>query len=338
MLLRIRNLRTHFVSPDGVAPAVDGVSLAIPRGQTVALVGESGCGKSLTALSILQLVPPPGRIVGGAVLFDGRDLLTIGQREIRKIRGNRIAMIFQEPMTCLNPVLTVGRQIGEVLELHRGLRGKSGRKCTIELLQRVGIPAPDARADDYPHQMSGGMRQRVMIAMALASEPDLLIADEPTTALDVTIQAQILALLRGLQQQSGMSILLITHDLSLVAGCADTVYVMYAGRIVEQAPVGRLYDAPRHPYTQALLRSMPRLRMYRGASQLGRARRRLEVIPGEVPQPANRPPGCAFHPRCPLGRDDSICQTKVPPMAELETDRQCACWKAESSRSRTPQA
>ena len=326
MLLQICNLQTHFISPAGIAPAVDGVSLEIPLGKTVALVGESGCGKSLTALSVLRLVPPPGRIVGGEILFGGRDLLKLNQREMRDIRGNRIAMIFQEPMSCLNPLLTVGHQIGEALELHRGLRGRPRHRRTVELLQRVGIPAPETRVDDYPHQMSGGMRQRVMIAMALACEPDLLIADEPTTALDVTIQAQILALLRELQQQTAMSILLITHDLGLVAGSADTVYVMYAGRIVEQAPVERLYKDPRHPYTQALLRSMPHLITDLDDAQ---TRRRLEVIPGEVPQPTSRPAGCAFHPRCPLGQHDSTCQTEVPPTIEREPGRQCACWRAD---------
>ncbi len=328
MLLRIRDLKTHFIGPDGVAPAVDGVSLDIHRGRTVALVGESGCGKSLTALSILQLVPPPGRIVGGEIRFDDHDLLKLNQRRMRDIRGNRIAMIFQEPMTSLNPVLSVGHQIGEALQLHRGLRGKALRRRTVELLQRVGIPAPNTRADEYPHQMSGGMRQRVMIAMALACEPDLLIADEPTTALDVTIEAQILALLRELQQQTGMSILLITHDLSLVAGSADTVCVMYAGRIVERALVEDLFDDPRHPYTQALLHSMPRLPTAQSPDARSPARKRLEVIPGEVPQPVNRPAGCAFHPRCPLGRQDPICQAQVPPMAELAAHHECACWKA----------
>jgi peptide/nickel transport system ATP-binding protein len=336
MLLQIHNLRTHFTSPSGLVRAVDGVSLDIPRGQTVALVGESGCGKSLTALSVLRLVPPPGRIADGEILFDGHDLLRLSPRQMRGIRGNRIAMVFQEPMSCLNPLLTVGYQIGEALELHRGLRGKARRRRAAELLRRVGIPAAETRVHDYPHQMSGGMRQRVMIAMALACEPDLLIADEPTTALDVTIQAQILALLRQLQQQTGMSILLITHDLALVAGSADAVYVMYAGRIVEHAPVAPLFDAPRHPYTQALLHRMPRLRAAQPID--ARTRCRLEVIPGEVPRPTNRPPGCAFHPRCPFGKHDSICQTRVPAMVEQEPGRQCACWWADRQAARMPHA
>jgi oligopeptide/dipeptide ABC transporter ATP-binding protein len=339
MLLQISDLRTHFINPDGVAPAVDGVSLDIARGQTVALVGESGCGKSLTALSVLRLVPPPGRIVGGEVLFEGHDLLKLNQRQMRRIRGNRIAMVFQEPMTSLNPVLSIGQQIGEALRRHRGVRGKALRRRTVELLKRVGIPGANARINDYPHQMSGGMRQRVMIAMALACEPGLLIADEPTSALDVTIQAQILELLHDLQQQTGMSILLITHDLGLVAGFADAVCVMYAGRLVERAPAQRLFGDPRHPYTQALLRSMPRLagdsnsaetihRLEAGATP---DRRRLEVIPGEVPRPANRPLGCPFHPRCELGHCDPTCQLRTPEMVKLTPEHECACWKARPS-------
>jgi oligopeptide/dipeptide ABC transporter ATP-binding protein len=247
-------------------------------------------------------------------------------------------MIFQEPMTSLNPVLSAGCQIGETLRLHRGLRGKALRQRSVDLLRRVGIPSPDTRANDYPHQMSGGMRQRVMIAMALACEPALLIADEPTTALDVTIQAQILSLLGDLQRQSGMSILLITHDLGLVAGSADTVCVMYAGRIVERAPVARLFSGPLHPYTQALLRSVPRLSDVQtpdssravgdSVSDRGVARKRLDVIPGEVPRPAHRPPGCAFHPRCPLGQRDSTCQKHAPPMAAPAREHECACWRA----------
>jgi oligopeptide/dipeptide ABC transporter ATP-binding protein len=327
MLLQVQDLRTAFAGPDGVASVVDGVCLDVPRGQTVALVGESGCGKSVTALSIMRLVPSPGRIVRGEVFLAGCDLLKLDGRRMRSIRGDRIAMISQEPMTSLNPVLSVGEQIAEALGLNGKLRGKALRGRTVELLRRVGIPAPEHRLRDYPHQMSGGMRQRVIIAMALAREPELLIADEPTTALDVTVQAQVVDLLRDLQQQTGMSILLITHDLGLVAGSADTVCVMYAGRIVERAPVNALLTDPRHPYTQALLRSVPRLSTEKRFGH-GGARRRLEVIPGEVPQPAHRPLGCAFHPRCPLGREDPDCRTFCPEMAQLATEHECACWKA----------
>jgi len=326
LTLRVRDLRTHFFTPEGVVPAVDGVSLDVPRGRTVALVGESGCGKSVTALSILRLVPPPGRIVGGQVLLDGRDLLALGGRAMRGVRGNRVAMIFQEPLTSLNPVLRVGEQIGEALRVHRRLRAAARRRRIVELLSRVGIPAPEVRAAQYPHQMSGGMRQRVMIAMALACEPELLIADEPTTALDVTMQAQILGLLREAQEQAGMAVLLITHDLGLVTGMAQAVYVMYAGRIVESAPLERLFATPLHPYTRALLRSVPRLAGGGGAGPGGR-RARLFVIPGEVPQPQRRPPGCAFHPRCEQGREDPACRRCAPPLTEIEPGHACACWQ-----------
>lgn len=319
MLLTIRDLQTHFDTRAGLARVVDGLSLEIPRGRTVALVGESGCGKSLTALSVLRLVPPPGRIVGGEILLDSTNLLSLSDRAMRSVRGNRIAMVFQEPMTSLNPVLTVGDQIAEALRLHRKLRGAALRQRCIALLRRVGIPAPDRRVKEFPHQMSGGMRQRVMIAMALACEPDLLIADEPTTALDVTIQAQIMALLRELQQQSGMSVLLITHDLGIVAGAADALCVMYAGRIVERGPTRELLADPRHPYTQALLRSVPRLDADTGG------RRRLEVIPGEVPRPLHRPAGCAFHPRCAYAADLPPCRHTPPPLVRISPERACAC-------------
>ncbi len=299
-LLTVRDLRTSFAGDPGPVTVVDGVSLTIPRGQTVALVGESGCGKSVTALSILRLLPqPPASIDGGQVLLDdgpaGRtDLLTLTERKMRLIRGGSIAMIFQEPLTSLNPVFTVGEQIVEAIELHRPLRGKAAWSVAVELLQRVGIPSAKRRAKAYPHQLSGGMRQRVMIAMALACEPALLIADEPTTALDVTVQRQILDLLRSLQAELGMSMLLITHDLGVVSQTADDTYVMYAGRIVEHAPTDELLSGPLHPYTRALLACTPRI---------DRALDRLVVIPGSVPDPAEYPPGCRFHPRCALSAE-----------------------------------
>jgi peptide/nickel transport system ATP-binding protein len=324
MLLQVENLKTHFITREGTIRAVDGVSLEISRGKTVALVGESGCGKTVAALSILRLVPQPGRIAADRILLEGRDLLALSDRQMRAVRGNRIAMIFQEPMSSLNPVLTVGGQIVEALRLHRRLSGRAARRRAIELLKRVGIPAAAQRVREYPHQMSGGMRQRVMLAMALACEPNLLIADEPTTALDVTVQAQILELLRDLQQRSGLAILLITHDLGVVAEFADEVCVMYAGRIVERAPVELLFGDPRHPYTQGLLRSTPRL----SADADSHARTaRLEVIAGEVPNPLRLPAGCAFHPRCERGRGDPTCRTEDPPLVEVTPQQRCACWK-----------
>lgn len=300
-LLDVRDLRTTFDTDAGVVAAVDGVSLQVPRGKTVALVGESGCGKSVTALSIMRLIPqPPGRITDGEVLFTESsdagtiDLLTLKDRAMRAIRGNRIAMVFQEPHVSLNPVFTVGDQVTEAIELHQPLRGRAARDAAVDMLREVGIPAPEQRAREYPHQLSGGMQQRVMIAMALSCKPALLIADEPTTALDVTVQMQILDLLGLFQTGSGMSIILITHDLGVVAEIADYGYVMYAGRIVEHAPVKTLLTRPRHPYTQGLLRCTPRLSDARG---------RLEVIPGGVPDPGCFPRGCRFHPRCGLTRE-----------------------------------
>ncbi len=327
MLLQIENLQTHFDTRDGALRAVDGVSLAIAPAQTLALVGESGCGKSLTALSILRLVPPPGRIAGGHILFHDRDLLALPESDMRGVRGNRIAMIFQEPMTSLNPLLRVGEQIGEVLRLHRRASARAARERSIELLRRVGLDAPEQRIRDYPHQLSGGMRQRVMIAMALACEPELLIADEPTTALDVTIQAQILALLRELQQQSGLAMLCITHDLAVVAQIADAVCVMYAGRIVEQAATAELFARPLHPYTRALLRSTPRIAQ-------STAGQRLPVIPGEVPRAAQRPTGCAFHPRCELGRADEQCKSAGPALRQAGDGHMSACWKVNAIRQK----
>jgi len=320
-LIEVRDLKTYFFTEDGVATAVDGVSWSLQRGKTLALVGESGCGKSVTALSIMRLVPdPPGRIVQGKIIFEGKDLVKADEKELRDVRGNQIAMIFQEPMTSLNPVYTVGNQIVEAIELHRGLRGKEAWDLAVEMLRQVGIPAPEQRAKEYPHQMSGGMRQRVMIAMALSCDPSLLIADEPTTALDVTIQAQILDLLKQLQTQRNMSVLLITHDLGVVAGVADEVCVMYASKIVERAEVKELFANPLHPYTKGLFRSIPKI---------GETKHRLDVIPGNVPNPLRFPSGCKFHPRCSLGCDDQQCQSQKPELKEVKVGHWVACWKAE---------
>ncbi len=290
-LLRIRDLRVQFRTDAGLVRAVDGIDFELGQGETLALVGESGCGKSVTALSILGLVPrPPGEIASGVIEFEGEDLLRVDEARLRAIRGNDVAMIFQEPMTSLNPVYTVGDQIMESIVLHRALSAEQARKDAISMLQRVGIPEPGRRVDEYPHQMSGGMRQRVMIAMALACDPKLLIADEPTTALDVTIQAQILDLLRQLQRELGMSILLITHDLGVVAETAHRVVVMYAGSVVEQAVAQELFDRPRHPYTAGLLHSIPKLE---------ETHAELQPIEGNVPDALKFPSGCKFHPRCP---------------------------------------
>src|SRR2546425_7325249 len=277
-LLEVKNLKTYFPTRAGLVRAVDEVSFYIDRGELLGLVGESGCGKSMTALSIMRLIAPPGKIVAGEILFDGQGLLQLSNREMRDVRGNDIAMIFQDPMTSLNPVFTVGEQIAEALRLHRGLSRKDARKAAVEAMSEVAIPDPEMRADDYPHQLSGGMRQRVMIAMALACDPKLLIADEPTTALDVTIQAQILELLNGLRRNRDLAILLITHDLGVVAEVADRVAVMYTGKIVEEAPVTELFKEPLHPYTQGLLRSIPRIDL--AATQ----KQKLEAIPGTVPK------------------------------------------------------
>jgi peptide/nickel transport system ATP-binding protein len=305
-LLEIRDLVTEFRTERGVVRAVDGVSFEIPRGQTLGVVGESGCGKSVTALSVMRLVAsPPGRIASGHIRYAGKDLLALDERAMRAIRGNRIGMIFQEPMTSLNPVFTVGDQVAEAVRLHQGKSRKEARAVAIEMLTKVGIPAPAERVDDYPHQLSGGMRQRVMIAMALACKPDLLIADEPTTALDVTIQAQILDLLRQLQADLGMSILLITHDLGVVAETCDEVVVMYAGRVVERAPTAALFAQPRHHYTAGLLRSVPSYTPLAPAAADGAPspRARLTEIPGMVPPLHALPKGCKFVDRCPAAQD-----------------------------------
>jgi oligopeptide/dipeptide ABC transporter ATP-binding protein len=292
-LLEVKNLKTQFPTRAGLVRAVDDVSFHIDRGELLGLVGESGCGKSMTALSIMRLIAPPGKIVEGEILFDGRDLLKFSNREMRNLRGNDIAMIFQDPMTSLNPVFTVGEQIAEALRLHRNLSRKEARKAAVAAMREVAIPDPELRADDYPHQLSGGMRQRVMIAMALACDPKLLIADEPTTALDVTIQAQILELLNHLRQTRDLAVLLITHDLGVVAEVADRVCVMYTGKIVEESPVAELFARPKHPYTEGLLRSVPKLTMKEVLKP-----ERLQTIEGVVPSPLNVPPWCHFEPRC----------------------------------------
>ncbi len=318
VLLEVRNLRTHFDTDRGLFRAVDGISFDVRRKRTVGLVGESGCGKSVTSLSIMGLVPsPPGRIAADGLRFDGRDLLTMSADERRRLRGGPMSMIFQEPMTSLNPVRTIGHQIIEAIRAHTDLSAAAARDRAIEVLDLVKIPAPASRVDEYPHRLSGGMRQRVMIAMALACDPALLIADEPTTALDVTIQAQILDLLAGLQQRLGMAILIITHDLGVIAEIADEVIVMYAGKIVESAPVRDIFADPQHPYTIGLLGSIPRL---------GEYRERLSTIEGTVPSPANQPKGCRFSPRCPFA--DARCRDEPPPLRTLGEGHQVACWKA----------
>jgi len=314
-LLQVENLVTSFRTMDGIVRAVDGVSLTVGKGETVALVGESGCGKSVTALSIMRLVQgPAGRIDSGRVLLDGVDLATLAESEMRKIRGARIGMIFQEPMTSLNPVLTIGFQIAEAVELHRRVSRAEAWKEAVRMLDLVEIPDAESRARQYPHQLSGGMRQRVMIAMALSCGPELLIADEPTTALDVTIQAQILELLDGLRERLGMALLLITHDLGVVAERAERVLVMYAGRVVEQGPVDEVFRAPQHPYTRGLLRSLPRL---------GGTRARLETIRGHVPRLTELPSGCRFRDRCDFAL--ATCADFDPPLEAFATDRSAAC-------------
>ena len=321
MLLDVRSLSTQFATRHGVVRAVDDVSWDVREGETVALVGESGCGKSVSALSIMRLVAPPaGRIVGGQIMFKGRDLLTLSEDEMRRVRGREIAMIFQEPMTSLNPVLTVGRQLTEGLEIHLGMSPEAARTRAIELLGMVGIPDPARRLGQYPHQFSGGMRQRMMIAMALACEPALVLADEPTTALDVTIQAQILELMRDLSRRLGAAMLIITHNLGVVARYADRVNVMYAGRIIERGTARELYANPRHPYTLGLLRSVPRLDEPRRA--------RLAPIEGQPPDLSRLPDGCAFVPRCAFRVER--CLTERPPLRDIgEGGHVTACWEAE---------
>ena len=320
VLLSIKGLSVSFFTEEGVLRAVQDVSLQIMRSKTFALVGESGCGKSVTALSIMRLVPtPPGEIVGGEIIFGQRNLLDLSEKRMRVIRGNKIAMIFQEPMSSLNPVYTVGDQIAEAIKLHQKKSTSAAWSDAARMLGKVGIPEADRRAGEYPHQMSGGMQQRVMIAMAVSCEPALLIADEPTTALDVTIQAQILDLLDELREQNGMSILLITHDLGVVAERADDIAVMYASRIVEVADSQRLFAGPLHPYTQGLLESLPRL---------GFSGKRLRTISGIVPEPLHFPLGCKFHPRCPTGCNDKRCQSFEPELREVRPGWCVACWYA----------
>jgi peptide/nickel transport system ATP-binding protein len=317
-LLEVRGLKTHFATDRGLFRAVDGVSFGVPRGRTVGLVGESGCGKSVTSLSVMGLVPsPPGKVEADTIMFGGTNVLALPPDERRKLRGGKMSMIFQEPMTSLNPVHTVGQQIVEAIIAHSTMSPRAAKMRAVEMLELVKIPSPARRIDDYPHNMSGGMRQRVMIAMALSCEPVLLIADEPTTALDVTIQAQILDLLSDLQQRLGMAILIITHDLGVIAEVADEVIVMYAGKIVESAPVAALFADPQHPYTIGLLGSIPRLDV---------DRERLSTIEGTVPSPNNQPKGCRFSPRCPFA--DRQCREEPPPLKDITAGHQVACWKA----------
>jgi len=318
-LLRVENLRTWFDTRSGVMKAVDGVDLDVREGKTLGIVGESGSGKSVTALSIMRLIERPGRILPGShIYFEGNDLAAIPERELERVRGNRMSMVFQEPMTSLNPVHTVGDQIIEAIRLHRRISARQARERAIELLELVGIPSPERRVDAFPHQMSGGMRQRVMIAMALACEPKLLIADEPTTALDVTIQAQILELLRQLRDRLAMTVILITHDLGVVAEMCDDVAVMYAGRVVERGPVHAIFRNPQHPYTEALLRSIPRLGMTQAVP--------LHVIPGKVPSALHRPPGCRFAARCDYVIER--CRHEEPLLSAVGEGR-AACWLRE---------
>jgi peptide/nickel transport system ATP-binding protein len=320
-LLEIRGLKTHFATDEGWVHAVDGVDLSIDRGETLGVVGESGCGKTVTALSVMKLVPmPPGRIVAGQVLWQGRDLVPLHQSEMQKIRAKEIAIVFQEPMTSLNPVYTVGEQIAEVIRLHEGLGRRAALERTVEMLRLVRIPNPERRFRDYPHQFSGGMRQRVMIAMALACHPKLLIADEPTTALDVTIQAQILELIGELKSRLGMAVMLITHAMGVIAETAQRVVVMYAGKVVEEAPVRELFARPRHPYTQGLIRSIPRIDAAAGVGKLGKPR--LEAIRGVVPSLVDPAPGCRFAPRCKFARDE--CR-ETPPLREIAPGHKVAC-------------
>ncbi len=316
-LLEVRNLKTCFYTEDGAIPAVEDVSFSLGKGETVGIVGESGSGKSVTALSVMRLIPyPPGKIECGEIIFRGENLLAKSMDEMRRIRGNDIAMIFQEPMTSLNPVLTVGQQIVEAIQLHQQLGREDARDKAVRMLKSVGIPSPQRRVDDYPHQMSGGMRQRVMIAMALSCNPELLIADEPTTALDVTVQAQILELMMALKDDLGASVMLITHDLGVIAETADRVIVMYAGKIMENAGVKELFRKPAHPYTVGLLGSIP---------NLNEDRARLQSIDGVVPSPFDMPKGCRFHPRCSLAMD--ICRAEEPGFVSIADGHDVRCWK-----------
>jgi oligopeptide/dipeptide ABC transporter ATP-binding protein len=313
-MLEVRDLHTHFRTMDGIVRAVDGVSFNVRAGSSVGIVGESGSGKSVTSLSIMRLVEPPGWISGGHIMFKGRDLASLSDEEMRKVRGDDITMVFQEPMSALNPVYTVGNQVAEILRVHRNVSRAEARDRTVALFKLVGIPAPEQRVNDYPHNLSGGMRQRVMIAMALANEPDLLILDEPTTALDVTIQAQILELVKNLRKEVNTAVLLITHDIGVIAEMSDEVIVMYGGKVMEHASVDQIIKDPKHPYTKGLLASIP---------SLGMKGQRLNVIAGAVPNPLNMPPGCPFAPRCPYAME--VCMT-MPELKRLEDGRDVFCW------------
>ncbi|MBU2531911.1 MAG: ABC transporter ATP-binding protein [Alphaproteobacteria bacterium] len=324
-ILKVDGLQTYFFTRQGTVKAVDGLSFSLKPNETLAIVGESGCGKSITALSLLRLIPyPPGRIIGGSIELEGVDLMTLTEEEMRDIRGNDISMIFQEPMTSLNPVMTVARQISEALILHQGMNREQALQRSIEMLELVGIPEPHQRVKEYPHQLSGGMRQRVMIAMALACNPKVLIADEPTTALDVTIQAQILNLMVDLQDRLGTAVILITHDLGVVAETAHRVIVMYAGRKVEEASVGDLFARAQHPYTHGLLASIPRLDLIRGTDE----HERLQEIEGIVPALSDLPPGCSFAPRCKFATDK--CHAEFPPFELKQPDHWAACWHSDA--------
>lgn len=315
-VLEVKNLQTYFYSSEGVAKAVDGVSFTLQKGETLGIVGESGCGKSMTSLSLLRLVPsPPGKIINGEILLNNTDILKLSDEELRKIRGNKISMIFQEPMTSLNPVLSVGEQIAESIRLHQGLSRKEAWQKAVDMIRLVGIPAPEKRAKQEPYQLSGGMRQRIMIAMALACTPDVLIADEPTTALDVTIQAQIIDIIQNLQKQLGMSILFITHDLGVVAEVCDKIAVMYAGQVVEEGTTDSLFEKPLHPYTNGLIQSLPKL--YEDQEE-------LSTIQGTVPSPYHYPSGCRYAERCPFATE--LCREKQPELLTIEPGKKVRCW------------
>jgi oligopeptide/dipeptide ABC transporter ATP-binding protein len=321
-LLKVDDLHTEFSTPEGLVKAVDGLSFTVTRGQTLGILGESGCGKSVTALSILNLISrPAGNISRGTMVFDNLNLERLSDKQMRQVRGNRISMIFQEPMTSLNPLYTVGDQIAEVFTAHHRVRRKTAMARAVVMLEKVGIPSPEKRANEYPHQLSGGMRQRVMIAIALACRPELLIADEPTTALDVTIQAQILDLMMELKQEYGMAMMMITHDLGVIAEVSDYVLVMYAGQAMEYAPAETLFDNPRHPYTKEIMQSVPRL-----GEKFIRGRKPLDEIPGIVPSLHHLPPGCLFEPRCREAKD--LCKHQKPPLKDLEKTVKCRCWLA----------
>ncbi len=327
-LLEVKGLKTYFYTEDGVVRAVDGVSFEVYPGEVLGLVGESGCGKSVTSLSIMRLISKPGRVDEGEILLDGEDLLKIPEEEMIKVRGNRISMIFQQPQTALNPVFKVGDQLAEVLSVHQDMGKKAGWDRAVALLKMVGVPDPERRAEAYPHELSGGMAQRVMIAMALACVPELLIADEPTTALDVTIQAQILDLMRDMRKEMGTSVILITHDLGVVAEMAERVAVMYAGQIVEQTDVNRLFDEPMHPYTQGLIGSIP---------VLGEIKDKLDVIPGSVPNLVNLPPGCRFAPRCQarFKHGLAICTEREPELEDIKPGHKVRCWLYQNAEGHT---